>query len=54
MAQAMSRGLHHLPKGPGAQGTSWEKMIPQLLAHQEFAFPTLSEISLDIPQPPWT
>lgn len=29
MAQAVSRGLHHLSKGPRAEGTSWEKMIPQ-------------------------
>ena len=25
MAQAVSRGLHHLPKSPGAQGAAWER-----------------------------
>lgn len=39
MAQAVSRGLHHLPKGPRAEGTSWGKMTPQFLAHQEAASP---------------
>lgn len=46
MAQAVSRGLHHLPKGPGAEGTSWEKMTPQLLAHQEAASPPSATLDL--------
>lgn len=46
MAQAVSRGLHHLPKGPRAEGTSWKKMIPQLLAHQEAAAPPSTTLDL--------
>lgn len=50
MAQAVSCGLHHLPKSPGAQGAAWERDDLSAADPQRISTCMLSEVKLVIPQ----